>query len=39
MFKTIVIGYDGSEHSKRAVRAACDVARRYEAKLWLKSHA
>lgn len=35
MFKTIVIGYDGSEHSKRAVRAACDVARRYEAKLWL----
>lgn len=35
MFSKIVVAYDGSDHSKRAVRAACDVARRYEAKLWL----
>lgn len=35
MFKTIVLAYDTSEHSKRAIAAACDVAKRYEAKLWL----
>lgn len=35
MFKTIVVAYDGSEHAKRAVTAACDIAKKYDAKLWL----
>ncbi|MFV0475747.1 MAG: universal stress protein [Pikeienuella sp.] len=35
MFSKIVIAYDGSEHAKRAIRAACDVAKRYDAKLWV----
>lgn len=35
MFNKIVVAYDGSDHAKRAVSAACDIARRYDAKLWL----
>lgn len=35
MFSKIVIGYDGSEHSKRAIKAACDMATKYGAKIWL----
>ncbi|WP_349363498.1 MAG: universal stress protein [Roseitalea porphyridii] len=33
MFKTIIAAYDGSDHAKKAVEMACDVARRYEATL------
>jgi nucleotide-binding universal stress UspA family protein len=33
MFKTICVGYDGSEPSENAVRAACDLAGRYQATL------
>lgn len=35
MFKTIVVAYDGSEHAKRAIKMACDVAKHYDAALWL----
>lgn len=35
MFGTIIIAYDGSDHAKRAVAVACDVAKKYEAKLWV----
>ncbi|WP_340108501.1 universal stress protein [Pikeienuella sp. HZG-20] len=35
MFKTIVVAYDGSDHAKRAIKTACDVAKHYEAALWL----
>jgi len=33
MFRNITIGIDGSEHSWRALSIACDLARRYEARL------
>jgi nucleotide-binding universal stress UspA family protein len=33
MFKTICVGFDGSAPSENAIRAACDLARRYEARL------
>ncbi|MEX2520303.1 MAG: universal stress protein [Paracoccaceae bacterium] len=35
MFRTIIIAYDGSDHAKRAIAVACDVAKKYEAKLWV----
>lgn len=35
MFRTIILAYDGSDHAKRAVPVACDVALRYGAALWL----
>jgi nucleotide-binding universal stress UspA family protein len=35
MFKEIVVAFDGSEHAEAAVRTACDVAKRYDARLHL----
>ncbi|PSL20676.1 universal stress protein [Shimia abyssi] len=35
MFKTIVVGLDGSETSDRAMRVACDLAKTYDATLHL----
>jgi nucleotide-binding universal stress UspA family protein len=36
MFKRILLGYDGSEHSQRAARIAGDLARRQtKTELWL----
>jgi nucleotide-binding universal stress UspA family protein len=33
MFKTICVGYDGSEPSDNAVRIACDLAQKYGSKV------
>jgi len=33
MFRRIVIGYDGSNHSKRALEVAVDLAKRYGAEI------
>lgn len=33
MFKEIVVAFDGSEHAEAAVAVACDVAKKYDAKL------
>lgn len=33
MFQRILVGYDGSEWSKRAVRLAADIAQQYQAEL------
>lgn len=35
MFKTIVVGPDGSQTSETALQTACDLARKYEAELHL----
>ena len=35
MFKSIVVGLDGSDHSTNALRVACDIARKYNAQLHL----
>jgi len=35
MFKKIVIGFDGSEASERALKVACDIAQKYEAEIHL----
>ncbi|MEM8728627.1 MAG: universal stress protein [Pseudomonadota bacterium] len=35
MFQTIVVGVDGSEPSDKALRMACDLARKYDAILHL----
>jgi len=33
MFKKILVGYDGSEGAKKALKTAIDIARHYEAEL------
>ncbi|SMY07022.1 universal stress protein [Flavimaricola marinus] len=33
MFNQIIVAFDGSDHAESAVRAACDIAGRYNAKL------
>ena len=33
MFETICVGYDGSDPSENAVRAACDLAKKYDARV------
>ncbi len=33
MFKHIVVGFDGSEHSENALRIACDIAAKYGAEV------
>lgn len=35
MFKTIVVGLDGSDTSRKAVTVACDLAKKYEADVHL----
>ena len=35
MFKTIIVGVDGSEHGQKAARAAGEMARLMQADLWL----
>ncbi len=35
MFRTIISAYDGSDHAKRAIPVACDLAKKYGAALWL----
>lgn len=35
MFKTIIVGFDGSEHSENALRVACDLTHKYAADLHL----
>lgn len=35
MFKNIVVGFDGSEMSERALRLACDLAQKYEGDIHL----
>lgn len=35
MFKKIVIGFDGSEHSERALRMCCDLAQKYDSEIHL----
>jgi len=35
MFKTVVVGIDGSEASEKALRTACDVAGKYGAEIHL----
>lgn len=33
MFKTILAAYDGSEHARKAIEVACDIASTYKARL------
>lgn len=33
MFRNIVVGIDGSEHSERALRVACDLAKHYQGRI------
>lgn len=33
MFRNIVVGVDGSEHSERAIAIACDLAKHYEGRV------
>ena len=33
MFRRIVVGYDGSDHSKKALEIAVDLAKRYGAEI------
>lgn len=33
MFKTIIAAYDGSDHARQALEAACDIARHYDGTL------
>ena len=35
MFKKMVVGYDGSEMSERALRLGCDLASKYDAEIHL----
>lgn len=35
MFKNIVVGIDGSEASKTALRVACDISKKYDSELHL----
>lgn len=35
MFSKIVIGTDGSDHAEKALRMACDIAKKYNSELYL----
>lgn len=35
MYEKIVVAIDGSDHAERALRAACDIAKKYDSKLHL----
>lgn len=35
MFKKIILAYDGSEHSQRALKYAVALARQFESTLWI----
>lgn len=35
MFKNIIVGIDGSEHSDNALRLACDLAQKYDSEIHL----
>lgn len=35
MFKKIVVGLDGSDHSENALRVACDLAKKYDSEICL----
>ena len=35
MFKKIVVGLDGSEHSENALRVACDLGQKYDSEIHL----
>ena len=39
MFKTILLGVDGSEHALKAARVAGEMARCMQANVWVVAHA